>query len=420
MRWQFALAGLMCTVLAACGGSTRGRHLSFSGSALGEEGSLVRAQLARFAAQHPDVDVSLRITPDAANQRHQLYVQWLNAHVPEPDVLQLDIVWTAEFAAAGWIRPFPDTALDTTDFFPAAIEADRWRGVLYAVPWFVDAGLLYWRTDLFDNAPSSIDALRDDAVRARRERGLASGLVWSGARYEGLVTVFMEYLTAYGGRVIDDHGAIVVDAPEAVRALTFMRDSLGEQGFVPVSALSWQEEQVRFAFQNGQSAFMRNWPYAWGPLQDQRRSRVANRIRVAPMPPAPGGRPSAALGGAQLAINRYTREGDLAASLVEFLTAPAQMLERARVASQLPARRSLYDSPELARALPMPIADIRRALDATVARPVTPVYSEMSEILQVHLHRALTSQEEPSTALHDAAREIRVLLDRSGLRGAAS
>jgi len=138
------------------------------------------------------------------------------------------------------------------------------------------------------------------------------------------------------------------------------------------------------------------------------------------MPPAPGGRPSAALGGAQLAINRYTREGDLAASLVEFLTAPAQMLERARVASQLPARRSLYDSPDLARALPMPIADIRRALDATVARPVTPVYSEMSEILQVHLHRALTSQEEPSTALHDAAHEIRVLLDRSGLRGAAS
>ena len=414
---SIAFACLMCTALAACGEPAPGRHLSFSGSALGQEGALIRTQLDRFAAQHPGVDVSIRITPDAANQRHQLYVQWLNAHVPEPDVLQLDIVWTAEFAAAGWIRPL---AVDTADFFPAAVQANRWRGVLYAVPWFVDAGLLYWRTDLFAEAPSSIDALRAEAVYAQRERGVANGLVWSGARYEGVVTVFVEYLTAFGGHVFSDDGAIVVDSPEAVRALTFMRDSLGEQGFVPVSALSWQEEQVRFAFQNGQSAFMRNWPYAWALLQDPQRSRVANRIGVAPMPPASGGRPSAALGGAQLALNRYTREPELAASLVEFLTAPAQMLERARVASQLPARRSLYDSPDLGRALPMPIADIRRALDATVARPVTPVYSEMSEILQVHLHRALTSQEEPSTALHDAAREIRALLDRSGLRGAAS
>ena len=417
MSWQIALACLMSTVLAACGGSAPGRHLSFSGSALGEEGSLIRAQLARFSALHPGVDVSIRITPDAANQRHQLYVQWLNAHVPEPDVLQLDIVWTAEFAAAGWILPFADGAVDAADFFPAAVAADRWRGVLYAVPWFVDAGLLYWRTDLVADAPATIEALRADAVRARRERGIANGLVWTGARYEGLVTVFIEYLTAYGGRVIDDRGDTSVDSPEAVRALTFMRDSLGEQGFVPVSVLTWQEEQVRFAFQNGQSAFMRNWPYAWALLQDERRSRVANRIRVAPMPPTAGGHPSAALGGAQLAINRYTREPELAVSLVEFLTAPAQMLERARVASQLPARRSLYDSHDLARALPMPIADIRRALDATVARPVTPVYSEMSEILQVHLHRALTSQEQPAAALHDAAREIRALLARSGLRG---
>jgi multiple sugar transport system substrate-binding protein len=234
------------------------------------------------------------------------------------------------------------------------------------------------------------------------------------------VTVFTEYLTAYGGRVIDDRGEIVVDSAEAIRALQFMRDSLGDQGFVPVSVLTWQEEQVRFAFQNGQAAFMRNWPYAWALLQDERRSRVANRIRVAPMPRAAGGRPSATLGGAQLAINRHTREPALAAALVEFLTAPAQMVERARVASQLPARRSVYDGSDLARALPMPIADIRRALESAVARPVTPVYSEMSEILQVHLHRALTSQEEPSAALHDAAREIRALLDRSGLRGNAA
>jgi multiple sugar transport system substrate-binding protein len=247
---------------------------------------------------------------------------------------------------------------------------------------------------------------------------VSSGFVWQGARYEGLVTVFLEQLTANGGRIIDETGAVVVDAPEAVRTLTAMRDSLGT--FVPLSVLTAQEEQTRFAFQDGRAAFMRNWPYAWALLQDEQRSHVAGRVGVSALPPADGGRAAAALGGAQLAINRYSRERALAKELVAFLTAREQMLERARVASQLPARRSLYDSPDLKDAMSLPIPAIREALDAAVARPVTPVYSELSEILQVHVHRALTRQEDPSGALQDAAREMRQLFDRTGLRSGPS
>jgi multiple sugar transport system substrate-binding protein len=136
---------------------------------------------------------------------------------------------------------------------------------------------------------------------------------------------------------------------------------------------------------------------------------------VTVFPPAPAGRPAAALGGAQLAVNAFSDEPDLADELVRFLTAPEQMLERARVASQLPARRSLYDRPELQDALGLPAATLRRALDAAVPRPITPVYSELSELLQVRLHRALTNQQEPAAALADAARDIRALFDRSGL-----
>lgn len=414
MTWYAALVCVACSMIAGCGDGPSGRHLAFSGSAVGAEGAVLRAQLARFMTAHPGVDIEIRVTPDAANQRHQLYVQWLNARIPTPDVLQLDIVWTAEFAAAGWIQPVARDAIDTADFFPAAIDANTWRGVLYAVPWFVDVGLLYRRTDVVDRAPASLDELRADALSAINDGRVATGFVWQGARYEGLVTVFLEQLTANGGRIIDDRGAVVVDSPEAVRALTFMRDSIG--AFVPSSVLTAQEEQIRFAFQDGQAAFMRNWPYAWTLLQDEHRSRVAGRIDVAALPPAAGGKAAAALGGAQLAINRYSREHALAEELIAFLTARDQMLERARVASQLPARRSLYESDGLKDAMSLPIAAIRQALDSAVARPVTPVYSEMSEILQVHVHRALTRQEAPSRALQDAADEIRHVFDRSGLR----
>jgi ABC-type glycerol-3-phosphate transport system substrate-binding protein len=105
--------------------------------------------------------------------------------------------------------------------------------------------------------------------------------------------------------------------------------------------------------------------------------------------------------------------------LVSFLTAPEQMLERARVVGQLPARRSLFDTPALERVLAIPLTQLRQALDALVARPVTPVYSELSEALQVRVHRALTRQEDPAAALRGAAREIRTLLERTGLNAPA-
>jgi multiple sugar transport system substrate-binding protein len=282
------------------------------------------------------------------------------------------------------------------------------------VPWFVDLGLLYWRTDLLAAPPQSIAELRD-AARRMQETGKARfGLVWQGARYEGLITVFLEHLRAFGGGILDQ-GRVIVDQPAAVRALTFMCEAVGRQGFVPSSALTWQEEHTRFAFQNGDAVFMRNWPYAASLLQDETASRVADRFAIAPFPAGDEGRPAAALGGAQLAINARSRNPDLAWALVQFLTAPEQMLERASAAAQLPSRRSLYATGALAGVLPIPLEQIRQLLDAAVPRPVTPVYSELSEILQVRLHRALSGQQAPEAALREAAREIRTLLARAGL-----
>jgi multiple sugar transport system substrate-binding protein len=399
----------------ACGEGDGVTRLSFSGSALGAEAAVVRDQLDRFAELHPGVEVELRVTPDAADHRHQLYVQWLNARGPDPDVLQLDVIWTAEFAGAGWILPLDRFAFDVDDFVPAAIAASRWRGTLYAVPWFIDVGLLYWRTDLLPAPPRSLSELRDAASRLREAGDIRFGLLWQGARYEGLVTVFLEHLGAFGGGILDDRGRVIVDQPAAIRALAFMCDAITRDHIVPASVLTWQEEQSRFSFQNGDAAFMRNWPYAWALMQDGARSQVANRFAVAPFPAEDSGAPTAALGGAQLAINARSAQPALAWALVRYLTEPEQMLERARLATQLPARRSLYDTEALAEALPIPMGQIRHLLDAAVARPVTPVYSELSEILQVRLHRALSGQQAPAAALGEAAREMRALLARSGL-----
>jgi len=393
---------LLVLIACACARAPQAPILTISGSTLGKEGAVLKGQIARFMRTNPGVTVTIQETPDDATQRHQLYVQWLNAHVGRPDVLQLDVIWTAEFAAAGWILPL-DRFAPPDGFFPATLAANRWRGRLYALPWFVDIGMLYWRSDLLPRAPRTFAELDADA-RARR---VDDGFVWQGARYEGLVTVFVEFLGGYGGEILTGDGRVVVNSDAGVRALTAMRDQI-RGGIAPREVLTWHEEESRFAFQNGRALFMRNWPYAVAPMSDPQRSRVAGRFGVAPMPAAPGGHPTAALGGAELAINAWSAHPDLAWRLIGFLTAPEQMRERLRVVGEYPARPALYDSPAL-RA-------VRPIVEAATPRPVTPIYAELSDELQVALHRVLSGEAEPKPELDDAAARMQKLIDESGLR----
>jgi multiple sugar transport system substrate-binding protein len=411
-----------CTAALGCSRSSAKHEtvLTFSGSALGAEGTLVAKQLKRFMQLNPGIRVELQRTPDDASQRHQLYVQWLNARVGNPSILQLDVVWTPEFAAAGWVRSLDRYQPAKSQFFPATIAANTWAGQLYALPWFADVGLLYRRTDLIPREPRTLEELVSDAQSAMTRRGGPRyGIVSQGARYEGLITGFVEYLGAFGGRIIDDHGEVVVNRPEAVRALEFMRDELYKWRVAPLDVLTWHEEEARFAFQNGNAVFMRNWPYPVAAMSDTAQSKVAGKFTVSPMPAsgtAPGGHSTAALGGAQLAINAYTDFPDAAYKLIAYLTAPEQMLERAQAVGQYPTRTALYDGGQLDGAIGIPPANARRAIESATPRPVTPIYTELSEILQIELHRALVRQAEPKEALDAAAAKINALIERTGMR----
>ena len=418
---NFARRVLPLAFVAACAGAPKTNEtvLTFSGSALGAEGTLVAKQLKRFMQLNPGIRVELQRTPDDANQRHQLYVQWLNARVGNPSILQLDVIWTPEFAAAGWVLPLDRYGPVKSDFFPATIAANTWAGKLYALPWFADVGLLYRRTDLVPREPQSLEELVADAQRGMAHGGPRYGFVSQAARYEGLITGFVEYLGAFGGRIIDDSGEVVVNRPEAVRALEFMRDELYKWNVAPLDVLTWHEEEARFAFQNGNAVFMRNWPYAVGAMSDTSQSKVIGKFAVTPMPKsatAPAGHSTAALGGAQLAINAYTDHPDAAYKLIAYLTAPEQMLERAQAVGQYPTRPGLYDDARLRGAINIPLENARRAIESATPRPVTPIYTELSEILQIQLHRALVRQVEPRQALDEAAARINALIERTGMR----
>jgi multiple sugar transport system substrate-binding protein len=275
--------------------------------------------------------------------------------------------------------------------------------------------MLYWRTDLLDGPPRSLEELASTAAAAQARAGLPYGFVWQGARYEGLVCVFLEHLGCFGGRILDDRGRVQVDSPAALAALRFMTRSIRETRIVPEAVLTWQEEQTRFAFQNGDAVYMRNWPYAYPLMADSSESAVAGKFAIAPMPPAANGAPTAALGGSLLAINAQSKHPEAAYAVIEYLTRPEQMRERAEVAGQYPTRRELYYDGSLTDLLPIPPEQVRTVIENAVPRPSTPVYTELSSLLQIRLHRALSGQVKPAVALANAAADLRRLLHEPAL-----
>lgn len=395
-----------------CGGESADSGvpvLRVSGSALGKEGEILRRQLAVFQEKHPEIRIEQHPTPDAADLRHQLYVQWLNAGSPQPDILQLDVIWTPEFAAAGWILPLDKFSPDRASFFPSTVKANEWAGQLFALPWFVDVGMLYYRKDLVPTPPATLDELITTAQRVQREHKIESGYLWQGARYEGLITGYVEVIGGMGGDILSADHKIGVDSPAGVKALQFMKNAL-DTGVSPPAVLSYHEEEGRLAFQNGRAVFLRNWPYAYALFEDAKESKVAGKVGIAPMPANPGGKPTACLGGGQLAINARSKHPELAYELIAFLTAPEQMRERAEIAAQYPTRPALYDDPAMSGFLHAPAADVRKIIEASTPRPTTPVYTQLSEELQIGLHRALTGQQEPAAAMTAAAASMRNVL----------
>jgi multiple sugar transport system substrate-binding protein len=407
------LAGFLLCLATGCS-SKKGTVIKFPASAVGKEREVLEAQLAEFHQKHSDIRVEVQVTPDDANLKHQRFVQWLNARTSDPDLLQLDVIWTAEFASAQWIMPLDRFQPDTGDFFPGTVQACRYDGKVYALPWFVDVGMLYYRTDMIDAPPTTLQALADQASTAMKKYNVSQGFVWQGAAYEGLVCVFVEHLKAFGGQILDDQGKVVVDSDQAVRALTFMRDCIYTRGVVPEATLQWKEDETLSQFLNGHAVFLRNWPYAYAVLQDKnKKSKVINKFAVAAIPPgSPQGQAAATLGGQLLAINAYTDHPEEAYQVLSFLTSPKQMKERARRASQFPPRKSLYEKDQLKGILSIPPQQAVQAIQNATPRPVTPFYAELSGILQISLHQALTRQVEPREALQQAAEKMRAVLAR--------
>jgi trehalose/maltose transport system substrate-binding protein len=410
-------------ILSWCGPTSSGSVTTLvlvGGS--GPDEALARSQLQEFQDLHPDIRVVYQSTPSSASERHTLYVTWLSSRSANIDILSLDVIWVAEFAAAGWLVPLDNyvaaSHFPLGDFLPAALTSSTYRGRLYSLPWFADAGVLYYRRDLYEKAGLPPPRTFADLLAGRGLKdkfGLPYGFIFPGQAYEGLVCVLCEFIWSNGGRIFDGQGRLMLDSPQNREALETLVNLIYRDGVSPLAVTTFMEEDCRHAFEQGYAALMYNWPYAYA-LMNQPGSPVKGKFALLPVVHGPQGQSTSCFGGGNLGINAYSRHPEAAWELVHFLLKRKNRRAATEALGMLPPLKSLYQDPQLDRKFPY-LKSLQEVFFTARSRPITPLYSFISDILRIHASRALTRQETPAQALKAAAAQIAAVQRRFGLPG---
>jgi len=369
-------------------------------------------------SQASGIGVSLMRQPTDTDQRRQSLIIPLKAGEKDPDVFLMDIIWVGQFAASDWLEPLDgyvdEDNFNLKSFFPGMVDfADKYEGRTVALPVYVDAGLIYYRTDLlrkygFANPPETWSELVDMAALVQAGERKTNpgfwGFVWQGAQYEGLICDFLEFAISNGGALVDHAGNPTLDRPENVRALQLMRDLISTYEISPPNTYTeMKEEEARTAFEAGNAMFERNWPYAWG-LHQATTSPVRGKVGISLIPRGEGAGHAAALGGWHIAVSKTSDDKRSSWELVKFIVSPRTQLGFALNLGWNPARQDVYDSPELLKLAPHLVA-LKQVFMTASARPNVPYYSMLSRVLQAQVNAALSGITPPDAALTQAQSE---------------
>jgi multiple sugar transport system substrate-binding protein len=387
--------------------------LVFKHGKIAGDPELFRRLLDRFEKEYPGITVRDEALPASTDEQHQFYVLNLEGKSSDFDVLSTDVIWVHEFARAGWLADLshllPEEA--RKDFFSGPLQAVTYEGRIYAVPWYIDAGILYYRKDLLQKygfrPPETWQELVDTArYVTAREEGLY-GFIWQGKQYEGLVCNVLEYFWGNEGDVLKD-GSVVIDSPENIHALKFMRNLITEYAVSPPLVTTAIEEQTRHIFGGGRALFMRNWPYAWN-IFERKGSPVEGKVGVVPLPAFQKGRSASTLGGWQLGVNRFSRHPEAAEKLVKFLVSEEAQKTLALTIGYKPTRKSLYTDRDLLREQPFITGLYGVFMDAR-PRPVSPYYMMITQVMQPEFSAAISGIKSPEEALTSARKQIAHIL----------
>jgi multiple sugar transport system substrate-binding protein len=371
----------------------------------------------KFEQSHPNIHVIFHEMPSDSGQQHDTYVTQLNAKSSDIDVFDMDVIWPPEFAQADYVLPLDrfiqNDGYDLTQYNQGALAASQFNGKQWALPKFIDAGLLFYRTDLVkkDEIPKTWDDLLAMAKEKKGKGGTKFGFVFQGKQYEGLVCNAIEFVASYGGQFINDKNEVVVNSPETIKGLKKLVE-VANSSVVPGNVNTFTEVESDQAFIEGQTAFLRNWPYEYASANDKEKSKIAGKVGIAPLPAGDKGS-AAALGGWQAGINKYSKHPKEAWEFLKFMAGAEGQKIDAIYGGHAPTITSLYNDPEVIKANPT-FGDkgFQAGLNAAVPRPVAANYQEISEIIQIEVSKAIAKQETVEEAVKNMETQMNAKLKK--------
>ena len=391
-----------------------GAKLTYYGDGVGIGNDLDNAMAAKFT-EATGIEIEVIPRPQDATETFSTYQRLFQAKSGDMDIMMVDVIWPGSFAQH--LADLSDAVGDDIGrFYDTIVQNNTIDGKLVGIPWFGDFGMLFYRTDLieqygYDGPPETWDDLTEMATTIQEGEKANDenfwGFVFQGNAYEGLTCDGLEWqASAGGGTIVDQDGNVTLDNDEAVAIFAMASEWVGN--IAPPGVTTYQEEDARNAFQNGQAAFMRNWPYAYSLGQGDD-SAVAGKFDVAPLPAQAGSDHVGTVGGWQIGVSEYSNNKEAAIEFARYLTSADVQKWRAIAASFVPTMPEVAEDPAVIEAMPFleALADVVR-----VVRPSTPagdLYNEVSTAYFQGLNEILNG-DDAADAVSNMADDIEFIL----------
>ncbi len=331
------------------------------------------------------------------------------------DIILMDVTWLPKYAEAGWIKPI-DRLIDINKWDSLANGAklgNSYKGKKYRVPLVADMGLLFWRTDLMKNPPTTPEELQEISQKLLDQKRVKYGYIWQGRQYEGLSCVFLEAISGYGGNWIDETDNIRLTTGPAIKSAQWLKELI-ETGSTPRSVTNYAENEALQAFMSGDAALMRNWPYAWTELQ-KNSSSVKGNVGVSQMVAIKEEYATSTLGSWGFSILSSSKNPRIAYDVISYLTSEDSQKYLFLNNGYTPTTERLYRDPSLLKQSSI-LPVLEKALNRSKPRPMSPLYAQISDVLQRQLSSILSGTSNVEEAMEIAQNNTEQILLSAGKR----
>jgi multiple sugar transport system substrate-binding protein len=376
---------------------------------------VMRKILDAYQAKNPNVKVEIEIGGATSEQQQQYLNTVLASKDATLDVVLIDVIRPAQWAAAQWAEPL-DSYLGAekdavmSKYLPAYREANTVDGKVMALPYFADVQLLYYRKDLLEKhgvaPPKTWAELTTGAkkiMEAEKNTNL-SGFQTAGSPIEGTVCTYLVPMWGAGGTLTDKAGKLQLSSDAAKKPFDLWAD-MKVSGVTPPDLAAIPTDKIRQNFQAGNLLYGMTWGYVWNRAQNDADSTVKGKVGVVPLPGFTADKAATCIGGWQLAVTAFSKNKAEAVKLARWLSSPEVSKMQAIEASHLPVFAEVYADADVLKANPW-FKDALPVVQSARARPVTPRYSEVSEIIRTNMNAFLAGTKTSEAALADMTTKL--------------